>query len=400
MHLRSSSTSSSEADFDQGDPLEGRGGSGMRDLLAVSAWIIVSLIAIDITVNVLFPIPTDLHTQPSRLQTYFDHGRSIEGKIRRMVGPTDETSAPIVEAGWLDKAVRRPDIPDRPKQAGGLLITVYGMSYTNQLCDAMVELDPTLTLRRIHGPGSPASHSYAAYTMDRGGQSDIVILGVLGSSVMGIATNTYMTWRFEGPAPYTYPRYTLDGSNLEARWPMVRTLGQMRQTLADPALWAQYVAQIRAEDDFYDTFVFNLNLTDSSALVRLFRRAWAQRHERLVADRFRTSAGFVQDSDVIRTLNALVASFAETARRDGKLPLVVLFQDRDYKDQVYRALAQTLHDKSIPFVSTHTICPTTNPQCFVADNHFTKDANRMIARAVLDTIHRNRPRSRLASHGE
>src|SRR4051812_8768728 len=105
MHLRSSSTSSSEAEFDTGDPLEGRRRSEIRDLVSVSAWIVVFLIAIDITLNVSFAFPTDLHVRPSRLQDYFDHGRSIEGKIRRMVGPTDETSAPIVEAGWLDKMV-------------------------------------------------------------------------------------------------------------------------------------------------------------------------------------------------------------------------------------------------------------------------------------------------------
>jgi hypothetical protein len=400
MHPRSSSTSNSEPGFDQGDPLEARRRSEIRDLLAVSAWLVVFLIAIDVTLNVAFPFPTDLHTQPSRLQDYFDHGRSIEGKIRHMVGPTAETSAPIVEAGWLDKMVHRPDLPDKPKQAGGLLVTVYGMSFTNQMCDAMIELDPTLTLRRFAGPASPPNHSYAAYTLDRGGRSDVVIIGILASSVMGLATNNYMTWRFEGPAPYTYPRYTFDGAKLEPHWPMVRTLEQMRQRLSDPALWAEYVAQIRTEDDFYDPFVFNLNLTDSSALLRLLRRAWAQRHESLVAGRFRTSAGFVQDSDVNRTLKALVESFAETARRDGKLPIIVLFQDRDYKDQLYRALGQTLEDKSIPFVSTHSICPTTNPRYFLADTHFTKEGNRMIAGAVLDTINRNRRRGQLAAHGE
>jgi hypothetical protein len=54
-------------------------------------------------------------------------------------------------------------------------------------------------------------------------------------------------------------------------------------------------------------------------------------------------------------------------------------------------------------VSTHSICPTTNPRFFLGDSHFTKEANLMIARAVLDTIHRNRPRAasspRMANDG-
>ena len=73
MHPHSSFTSSSEADIDQGDPLEKRR-SEIRDLLSVSAWIVVFLIAIDVSLNVAFPSPTDLHTPPSRLQQYFDQG--------------------------------------------------------------------------------------------------------------------------------------------------------------------------------------------------------------------------------------------------------------------------------------------------------------------------------------
>ena len=32
----------------------------------------------------------------------FDFGRSIEGKISRQVGQTNESSSPLVQVGWLN----------------------------------------------------------------------------------------------------------------------------------------------------------------------------------------------------------------------------------------------------------------------------------------------------------
>jgi hypothetical protein len=57
----------------------------------------------------------------------------------------------------------------------------------------------------------------------------------------------------------------------------------------------------------------------------------------------------------------------------------------------------TLEEKQIPFVSTHTICPTTNPRNFLPDSHFTPEANRLIARAVLEELDRHLPRGKAES---
>ena len=92
MSLRNSSTSSSEARLPELDEIR----RPMRDVLTVSAWVIGFLVGFEVAVNSLFPYPTDPRQPPSgRLVVYLDYGRSIEGKIRRLVGPTDETSGPL-----------------------------------------------------------------------------------------------------------------------------------------------------------------------------------------------------------------------------------------------------------------------------------------------------------------
>ncbi len=312
MNQRNLSTSSFEAELSDVDEIR----RPMWDVLAVSAWVLGFLVVFEVAVNILFPYPSDPRKRPSgRLVYYFDYGRSIEGKIRRLVGPTDETSGPAASAGWIDGD----DIAKMPNSASrsdGMLITVYGMSFADQVGRAMAELDPRITPRLFGGPAALPNHSYAYYLRDRGGNSRVVILGVLASSVVGLATNNGMTWRFEGPAPYTYPRFRLTSAGLDARWPSVRTLGQMREALGDPDLWHHLMAQIRDDDDVYDPFLFTQNVLDRSSLVRLVRRAWGQRVLGRVRRRLRNSSGFIQDSDEIKIL---APSLPPSPTRSGRM---------------------------------------------------------------------------------
>lgn len=385
MHPHSSSTFSSDPGIDQATAGGNAHREEIRDILSVCTWVVFFLVAIDIAINLLFPFPTDPRTAPTNsFQVYFDHGRSIEGKIRRLIGPTDETSGPVVPAGWLD------DIgtgqPVRPQRQGGLLVSIYGMSFSNQVGSAMAAIDPRITLRMIGGPGAPPNHSYAAFLLDRKGRSEVVILGILSSAVVGMATTNGMTRCFEGPAPFTYPRYHVGPSGIDVRWPQVRTLQDMRDRLGNRTKWSEYVNELRAEDDYYDSFLFDQNLTDLSAIARLIRRAWGQRHQGSMERRIHSPKGFDLGSEEIRALQLMVSSFASTTRQDRNLPVVLLIQDRGYRDHLYMALQETLEQDAIPSVSTHSIVPNTDPKNFIADGHFTPEANRKIAQAVLEKI--------------
>jgi hypothetical protein len=62
---------------------------------------IVGLVVIDVAVGLAFRLPADARSEGSSLQNYFNYGRSIEGKLRYLVGRTPEEDAPIIKAGWL-----------------------------------------------------------------------------------------------------------------------------------------------------------------------------------------------------------------------------------------------------------------------------------------------------------
>jgi len=345
-------------------------------------------VLIDLAANMLFQYPRDEKAHPpSSLQTYFEYGRSVEGKLRKMIGPTDESTDKVSLAGWLDPE-RWKDLPAKPAQPSDVLVAVYGMSFAFHAAETLHELDPRYILRCIGGPAAPPNHSYAAYTIDRTHlHANVAILGVLASSIRAMSTVTGATWAFERPYAYTYPRYTLDAQGrLQAFWPSIASVADMREALANPARWTEYLHELKEHDDYYSTLLLRESILDSSATVRLLRRGWAQHSNLEMISKVHGSKGFVENSPAISVLRAIVTNFGETARADGSLPVVLLVNDRGYADHLFKALAPTLEKTAIPYVSTHDIAPATDPDNFVADGHFTTEANARIAKKLQDLI--------------
>jgi hypothetical protein len=360
-----------------------------RAAMITSLWVLVFLMLFDVGASVLFPYPQDPQvTSVGFVSNYLDYGRSLEGKLRRMVGKDDAASSAIAQAGWLSPE-KWQDQPTQPEPGKNLLMALYGQSFTQYLGEAIVKLDPKISMRLLAGPAAPPNYAYAAYEIDRNQhKADVVILGLLASSVKAMRTLNGMTWQFEGPAPYTYPRYSLVNDRLVAVWPQERSLKQLRATLQDPTAWRVYLSQLRTHDGFYSPFLFEQNLLDNSAILRMVRRAVAQRHQKAVGDLvYNRRAGFNTEQEV-PLLRAMVTNFAATAKQAGQLPIVLIFNDQGFSDHLFQALKPTLEAAEIPYVSTHSIVASEDLANFVGDGHFTDGANQKFAQAVLSIINK------------
>lgn len=372
----SSSTSSSER----------RRHKRLRAVVATCLWTLAALAVLDIAVQRVFPMPAEINRPPGKLAQYFDYGRSIDAKLARLVGPTDERSAPIVVAGWIDRECRHTPRPPPPGRIG---VTVYGMSFSDHIAQQLEQLDPTLAISTYGGPAAPANHSYACFQSVNATGTDpnpIQIFGVLASSVSRLLTLGGLTTSFEAPAPFTYPRYRLMAGRLFAEQPLVRS----PQDLREPATMASYRAQLAADDAFFDPWQMSQSWTDHSVVLCMLRRGYAQaelgrRTRRLVND----GKDYVDSPDVGPTLRAILLQFASTARAQGKLPIVVLFQDRGGgTDSLYRLLGRALANGGVPVVSSHVTAPVTDPKNFIPDGHFTPAVDRLIAEQALEIIRR------------
>jgi hypothetical protein len=356
-----------------------------RDRIKAGVYTLLSLIAFDVAISLLFPYPTDpQNTNPGTLNLYFDYGRSLEGKVFRQLGETDTQSAPLAQAGWLDRTLGQGE----PTQ-GEKLVAIYGMSFSNQIGEALRKIDPAMTTRLIAGPYAPPNHSFAAYQRDRSQHNaKVVIFSILASSVQGLDSMTGTTLGGEVPAPYTFPQYDLIDDKLTPIYPQIRSLSQLRDARENPQQWQAFEAQLAERDRFYDPLTFQQNWLDSSAILRMVRRSWARNHRQQVSQSIHTPAGFNPQWHQIPALRRMVEELATTAKQDGVVPIVLLIHDQGYDDHLYRVLQPTLEQAKIDFVSTHAIASTENAQNFVGDGHFTPEANQRIAAAVREAIER------------
>ena len=380
MRPRSSSTSSSS-----GLRVRGR----VRKVLATLGWTLACLAAIDVAAGVAFRYPTSNAVRPNAMQQYFEYGRSLRGKLQRMVTEDERTSDPMVSVGWIDQQCT----PKPPFRAGRLGVAFYGMSFTNRIADAIEAFDPDVRARRYAGPAAPPNHSYACFLRQRDGREParVQVLGILASSVKGLLTLSGMTTTFEKPTPFTFPRFVLDAAGgLRRIDPLIADEAALREAvLHDPAKWDAFVAQLERDDRFYSrTYMGGPTFADGSTLVRLARRALSQHAGRARAEAVLSSrAGFADDAEVGPVLRAIVVDFAARCRADGQVPLIVLIQDQRPGDALTTLLGPTLDAANVAYVATNDVAPPENVANLASDGHFSAAANERVARVVDEKIH-------------
>src|SRR4051812_3975629 len=164
-----------------------RARSGWRDVLAVCAWTLGFLVLIDVAINVAFRYPDDPKQPPTRTQAYFDYGRSVRGKLARMVGPTDETSGPMALAGWIGAPLHEAQHAAGKQQ---ISVSMYGMSFSGDVARTMAEVDPRFVVSTYGGPSAPPNHSFTLYRDQRMKEdhAEVVGIGILASSVKALAS--------------------------------------------------------------------------------------------------------------------------------------------------------------------------------------------------------------------
>lgn len=353
-----------------------------RDLVWTTLWTLACLVAIDLAIGALLPMPADPTRKARPLAEYFDYGRSIESKLRRMTRATPEASSPRTRNGWLE--------PPEPTGAGTApavarpgtrLLSVYGQSFAFQLVDALARADSGWTVRARGGPASPASHGFALWQVDRPRvHADVAVLGVLASSVQALNTNNSATWQFEAPPMYTYPRYRVDAAGrLTASEPIVRSWRDLRATLDEPARMRAWERQMARDDRAYDPLAWRASWGDRSTLVSLLRRAWGQRAQRGRLARLHDRRGFRADAEQVPVLRALVAEFAAGCRADGTVPAVLLLEDAGYSGDLRRLLGPGLDSLGVAWLATSELVDVNDPANLKGDAHFIPEVNLRLA---------------------
>jgi hypothetical protein len=374
MNPPSSSTSSSE-------PAPAR---PWRLTLVMLGWIAFALIAIDVAINIVFRYPSDPRViDPARMALYFDYGRSTEGKLVRMTRADRSQTAPITLTGWYSPLASKDYSPGG--DAG--TVTIYGMSHSVRLAEALERTSTRYTARSVGAPGATANWAYGAFLRDRGGgKSKAVVLSLMSLNLPMINTMSPMTWNISFPMPYTADRFFVEGDLLAVRRAPYESFEDYVQTAADPVKWNAARAIFKAHDSKYDPFLMERSVLDHSALLRLIRRSYGQSVEREARSGVLDGSGFNPESEEIQVANAIVRDFAKRARANGMIPVIFLVNNFGYSDTLYRALRETIERDSIPHLSSHTVISPTDPRGYLPDSHFTDANDDRLARALEKVI--------------
>jgi hypothetical protein len=336
---------------------------------SVVLWMVVAVIAIDILLGWIFPPPRAPDEQLSTMRRYFDYGRSVEGKLRVMMGDSDASGTEVAREGWLwNECAARPASP--PGKVG---VSIYGMSFSQWVSLSLAKTSPELQVESFFAPAAPLSHSHACFTrqMAAGNQDEIQVMAVLASSLRRMHTLTGLTTSFEQPHPYTYPRYEFaqDGK-LSPREPTVGTSDELRKLLASPADWERYMGELERNDDFFDRWQMRSDPLDHSVLGRLVRRAWGQSVTRARTSRLQHADGY--DPDYIgRVAPALIDDFIERCRSAGLMPAIILFEDQGYDGVLDGLFEPLIARKDVVVVRSREVARATDASKFVGDGHFT-----------------------------
>jgi hypothetical protein len=350
----------------------------------VFAWIVIGLVTIDVLINGVFAYPNDPKViNPSQLRMYFDYGRSMEAKLRRITRIEPSQTAPITLAGWYNP-LRVEELPSAEHKQ---IVTFYGMSHAVRLALALGRTSDRFSPRIVGAPGAPANWSYGAYLRDRGGgKSRAVVLALMSNNLPMITTLSAMTWSNDFAMPYTSDRFFVDEDRLRVVHPPFTSFDQYAKIVNDPIRWAAARDALAINDSMYNLFIFRANIFDHSSLFRLIRRAYAQRFMRNERKSVLDATGFRPESEQVQVARNIVRSFAREARNDGVIPVIFVVNNFGYSDNLYQALKPALDEDKIPYLSSHTIVSPSDPRGYLPDSHFTDANDDKLARALAEII--------------
>ena len=350
----------------------------------VVLWVIVWLAVVDVGVNFIFGSRAASSTTLGR---YFEYGRSVEGKLAQTVVADPKKEGLMLSAGWITPDILQ-KLPAQPQADSDLLVAVYGQAFSLHAANAAAAMDGHITLRAVGGPAAPPSHAYAGYKVDAPfRKADVVVFGLLSSSIADMGSMSGLIWHFENPAPFTFPRYRLAGSQLTEELPLIRTEADFRQAFIQQSdAWRQFKAQLKTSDRGYDWFTFNKSPADTSSVLRLVRRGWVAHNEAYEDGVYDPRDGFNPQAEDIKVLKAMLVDLSRRTTERNERLVVLLMHTRGQSDHLYAALEGTLKASKIDYISTHTLFSANDPTNFLPDSHYVPAANRKLATALANWI--------------
>ena len=255
---------------------------------------------------------------------------------------------------------------------------------------AYSEMPGALPIDLHAGPGGPLNYTYTLFRDDRENRraGDVVVLGVLASTLHGTMSFSNRSWLFDQPLPMTYPIFSVEDGEITEIAPLMTN---WRVQISPPkALQARWMDQLRRHDLFYTDLAYAAPALDASPLVSSLRRAVVKKTiNRRKSDLLSNPASRKR---LIALTRAILVEFGRMAREDGQTPFVVLIQDMTIRDLDLQEIAgDILRENKIDYIDTADIIDPADRTWFKPDLHFIPAADQKLAarmKVIIDSAAR------------
>ncbi len=344
----------------------------------IAAWAIAWLVVIDVAIQAVFPYPSDPKIiDPPKVPSYFDYGRSVEGKLHRMTRCDKNETAPISLSGWYDPLTAA----QRSPEGAGPIVTFYGMSHTVLLSETFARVNKDYTTRSVGAPGAPPNWSAGAFDRDKV-NSEFAVLGIMSVAIATLNSASPMFNYFDNPFPYTADRFVGDGGQIKVIKPPYESFEKYCETISDPQKWEAAVKEMSRDDSTYSAAMFKQDIFDYSAIARLLRRAYGQQRTKAARASSLNTNGYVENSEQILAARRIITHFANAARARGVKPVIFIVNNFGYSDHLYRALKETLEAENISYLNSAAVIAPADPRGYLPDSHFTVEGDEKLALAL------------------
>jgi hypothetical protein len=348
------------------------------DFRATAMYFFFFLLFFEIAIWAAF---TQTRLAQSSLRQYLWYGTSYEAKLREIVNTPNLPSNSIFNAGWLGdgKLFAQPNDVD---------VTVYGMSFSGNLSDALRKLRPKMTQRIVLGPGAPLSHSYAAYQIDKKLRSThFAIIGVTSGGVQEVLLMNRGTLYSDAAFPYFFPRYKMDGDRVAVQADsLINSADQLSKALSDPVLWERQLAVLSENDPAYRRFFFARDLFDYSVLGRLARRALSKRHAAQYSGEVFGRRGFNPQSEAASLFRGILQQMIVEMRAENVEPILALFSLQGQGNYLFDLVDDILSKEHVAYMNSFEFCRSDAKENYQRDMHFVETCNLKFGRRTLELM--------------
>jgi hypothetical protein len=352
-----------------------------KNLFATAAFFILFLALFEFLTWAVF---TKTRLANGSLRQYMWYGASYESKLRELANTPNLPKNSVLYAGWLGDGKLR-TLPN------DVDVTIYGMSFSANLGDAIRELRPQISQRVVAGPGAPLSHTYAIYQVDKQlRKTRFGVIGVTSGAVQEVLLMNRGSLFSDAPFPYFFPRYKMDGDRLVlGANSLINSADELRAAFNDPVLWERQLAVLSANDSAYRRFFFARDSLDYSVLGRFLRRAMSKRHAADYSAKIFGPEGFNRESEAPKLFRGLLRQMVRELRAENVKPIVVLFSLQGQGNYLYDLVADILRDEAVPYVNSFDVCRSDDRDKYQPDMHFVHDCNLEFGRRTLEIMDAN-----------